>query len=191
MVGDLHILMATLDLPNEMRGSLPFGVVKGARDYENKAGAKRGGGVFEPPDFTKGRVARAMLYFYARYKGQEFFDARTDARTARFWNAQIETMLDWNRRFPPSVEERRRNDHVESFQGNRNPFVDDPSLADKIGAESWRAFVPRKAAAAPAAPLTRAERKAAKKAARRSDKKRKGKPRQFFRRPRRSRYSGR
>lgn len=34
---------------------------------------------------------------------------------------------------PPDANERRRNDLIEQFQGNRNPFIDDPSLADKIG----------------------------------------------------------
>lgn len=136
MRSDLHILMATFAGPNEIRGNLPFGVVKGRPDYRNEAGAKRGGGVFEPPDFTKGRVARAMLYFYARYHLAPFFDLRA----AEFWNSQVETLLDWNRRFPPTVEDRRRNDLDESFQGNRNPFIDDPTLADRIGLNRLRDF---------------------------------------------------
>lgn len=175
MRSDLHILMATLEHPNGMRGSLPFGVVKGKPDYRNSAGAKRGGGVFEPPDFTKGRVARAMLYFYARYSREDFFGRRS---TRRFWNAQIETMLDWNRRFPPTVEERRRNDHVERFQGNRNPFVDDPKIADKIGLDAWLAPMPRDAnryAAVDASDTLNA-------GGRRSDVPRKGNQRQAMRR---------
>ncbi len=146
MRSDLHHLMATLEHPNGMRGNLPFGLVQGGVDYRNEAGARRGGGFFEPPDFTKGRVARAMLYFYARYRREAFFDADS----ARFWNAQVDTLLDWNRRFPPTVEERRRNDQVESFQGNRNPFADDPSLAEKIGRDAWRAPAPRAPVAAAA-----------------------------------------
>jgi hypothetical protein len=159
MRSDLHHLMATLEHPNNVRSNLPFGVVKEAPDYHNDAGAKRGGGVFEPPDFTKGRVARAMLYFYARYRREEFFNEHA----AQFWNSQIAVLLDWNRRFPPSVEERRRNDQVERFQGNRNPFVDDPSLADKIGPDAWRAPLPRATRAASAEAPSR-----------RSDKPRKG-----------------
>jgi len=163
MRSDLHHLMATLEHPNNVRGNLPFGVVKGTPDYRNDAGAKRGDGFFEPPNFTKGRVARAMLYFYARYRNEDFFK---DA-ASKFWNAQIETLLDWNRRFPPTVEERRRNELVQQFQGNRNPFVDDPALADKIGLEAWRAPPPRARGAASAAAPSR-----------RSDKPRKGEPRQ-------------
>ncbi|MDE2141363.1 MAG: endonuclease [Elusimicrobia bacterium] len=147
MRSDLHHLMATFEHPNGMRGSLPFGVVTGPADYSNNAGAKRGNFHFEPPDFTKGRVARAMLYFYTRYKDEPFF--APGGHAAAFWNPQIETLLDWNRRFPPTIEERARNDQVEAFQHNRNPFVDDPGLADRIGADALRAGgpAPRRAAA--------------------------------------------
>lgn len=135
MRSDLHHLMTTFEHPNGMRGNLPFGVVKGAPDYHNGAGAKRGGGVFEPPDSAKGRVARALLYFYARYRDEDFFGSRS----AQFWNQQIPAILEWNRRFPPDEAEKRRNDLVEKWQGNRNPFIDDPSLADRIGAEALAA----------------------------------------------------
>ena len=172
MRSDLHHLMATFEHPNGMRGSLPFGVAKNPLDYHNAAGAKRDGRVFEPPDFTKGRVARAMLYFYARYKGQGFFDRHV----AAFWNPQIETLLDWNRRFPPTVEEQRRNDQVQAFQGNRNPFVDDPGLADRIGGAALRSGL---------AVRTRMKNIVAspQEIVRRSDKPRKGKKRSSKNRP--------
>ena len=138
MRSDVHHLMATFMHPNSVRGSLPFGEVKGSADYENKAGAKRGGGVFEPPDAVKGRVARGLLYFYSRYK-----DSRMFGRTSVvFWNQQIELMLKWNRQFPPDAFEARRNDMVEQWQGNRNPFIDDYLLADRVGADAFRAGNP-------------------------------------------------
>jgi hypothetical protein len=181
MRSDLHHLMATFERPNEMRGHLPFGTVKTPTDYRNDAGAKRDLNFFEPPDFTKGRVARALLYFYTRYRAAPFFGRRA----AAFWNSQIETVLDWNRRFPPTVEERTRNGQVEGFQGNHNPFVDDWTLADRIGADALRdgraAMRVREALAAglsaEAKPLTRAERKRAKGEKKRQDKKRKQKKR--------------
>lgn len=133
MRSDLHHLMATFMHPNSVRGSLPFGVVT-KPDYENKAGAKRGNGVFEPPDAVKGRVARGLLYFYSRYK-----DSRTFGRQSQvFWNQQIELLMEWNRRFPPDAFEARRNDLVEAWQGNRNPFIDDYTLADRVGKDAFR-----------------------------------------------------
>ncbi|HXT00119.1 MAG TPA: endonuclease [Elusimicrobiota bacterium] len=182
MRSDLHHLMATFEHPNGMRGNLPFGVVpKGAPlHYRNDAGAKSDGRVFEPPDFTKGRVARAMLYFYARYKDEGFFDPHV----AAFWDPQIETLLDWNRRFPPTVEERTRNDQVQAFQGNRNPFVDDAGLADRIGADALRA--------GPAPSRMRDLATAPEQIVRRSDKPRKGKKRkESYHRPHSSRRGSR
>jgi endonuclease I len=181
MRSDLHHLMATFEHPNGMRGSLPFGAVKDSPDYRNDAGAKRDAHVFEPPDFTKGRVARNMLYFYTRYKDMPFFDSHV----AAFWNPQIATFLDWNRRFPPTVEEQTRNDQVQAFQGNRNPFVDDPGLADRIGADAFRA-----GSGAPTRAQIR-EFAAPQEFVRRSDKPRKGKKRSSFHRKHSSRFSRR
>lgn len=172
MRSDLHHLMATLEHPNGMRGNLPFGVVTGPADYHNAAGAKRGGNHFEPPDFTKGRVARAMLYFHARYKDQAFF---ASPAAIAFWDGQIETLLDWNRRFPPTVEERTRNDQVQAFQGNRNPYVDDPGMADRIGADALRLGAPPARRVQTIVQVEQSPR-------RRSDKPRKGKKRSTFKR---------
>ncbi|MBI5246350.1 MAG: endonuclease [Elusimicrobia bacterium] len=134
MRSDVHHLMATFMHPNSVRGHLPFGVVTGRPDYENKAGAKRGGGVFEPPDAVKGRVARGLLYYYSHYK-----DSRVFGRTSVvFWNQQIELLMQWNRQFPPDAFEARRNDMVEQWQGNRNPFIDDYTLADRVGKDAFR-----------------------------------------------------
>ena len=136
MRSDLHHLMATFQHPNSMRGRLPFGEVPDGRvEYRNAYGAKMGAGMFEPPDSAKGRVARSMLYFFVRYGDTAIMPAGV---ANHFWNSRIEMFLRWNRQFPPSQFERSRNDIVESYQGNRNPFVDDPSLADRVGAEGFR-----------------------------------------------------
>ena len=39
-------------------------------------------------------------------------------------------LRDWHWSDPPDAEDLRRNDEIERLQGNRNLFVDDPSLAD-------------------------------------------------------------
>ena len=134
MRSDLHHLMATFEYPNRIRGSMPFGWARGKLDYSNAGGAKRDDRFFEPPDAVKGRVARAALYFRVAYKDKGLFGPKS----ARFFDAQLETLLEWNRRFPPDAFEAQRNDLIEDFQGNRNPFVDDPGLADRIGADALR-----------------------------------------------------
>lgn len=145
MRSDLHHLMATFQHPNGMRGRLPFDEVPDDKvEYHNNAGARMGGGLFEPPDSAKGRVARAMLYFMARYGDQGVLPGNV---VNHFWNARIETFLRWNRQFPPTRFELERNSMVEKIQGNRNPFVDDPSLADRVGVEGFRMDGGRKAVA--------------------------------------------
>jgi len=139
---DIHHLMATFMHPNSVRGHMPFGIVTGRADYSNKAGAKRGNGVFEPPDAVKGLVARKQLYFYARHKNSRMF-GRT---SVVYWNQQIELFMKWNREFPPDAVEMRRNDLGQQWQGNRNPFIDDHLLADRIGAEAFRAGNPSRGA---------------------------------------------
>jgi hypothetical protein len=136
MKSDLHHLMPTFMHVNSVRGRLPFGPVSGwDADYATNSGARRGAGSFEPPDSAKGRVARAMLYFYTRYLGTNILPRDF---VESFWNSRVELFLAWNRRYPPSAFERWRNDRVAEVQGNRNPFVDDPSLADAIGADAFR-----------------------------------------------------
>jgi hypothetical protein len=73
MRSDLHHLLPTFQHPNSMRGHYPFGEVTGKPEYSNSAGAKLGGGVFEPPNFSKGKVARAVLYFFTRYYDRNVF----------------------------------------------------------------------------------------------------------------------
>ena len=134
MRSDLHHLMTTFIHPNGVRGHMPFGEVRGQGDYSNAAGAKRGQGVFEPPDAVKGRVARAMLYFYTRHYDKNITNGGFGDN---FWNSKLEMFLRWNKAFPPTEFEKTRNDLVEQFQGNRNPFTDDPTLADRIGLEGF------------------------------------------------------
>ncbi len=134
MRSDLHHLLPTFQHPNSMRSNLPFGEVTGQPDYSNAGGAKEGGGVFEPPDASKGRVARAILYFYTRYYDQNITQG---AYNHGFFKDRIDMFLRWNREHPPTTDELRRNDLVEQFQNNRNPYVDDPSLADLVGVGSF------------------------------------------------------
>jgi len=130
MVSDIHQLASTLYTPNSRRGNSKFAVVSRA-DYKTSCGSKLGPEGFEPCDPDKGNVARAMLYFITRYYDQ---DIRQGMNYADFWTNRVRMFLDWNRQDPPDAAEVRRNDLVESFQGNRNPYIDNPKLADQVGA---------------------------------------------------------
>lgn len=136
MKSDLHHLLPTFVHPNGVRGHLPFGEVKGQGDYHNDGGAKSGQGVFEPPDLAKGKVARAVLYFYTRYYDRNITNGAYNEQA--FWSSKLEMFMRWNKQFPPDEMELRRNDLIEKFQGNRNPFIDDPTLADRIGLDGFQ-----------------------------------------------------
>lgn len=136
MKSDVHHLLPTFMRANEERGRLPFGIVAdGEVLYHTSAGAKKSQDTFEPPDSVKGQVARSMFYFLARYHDRPILPV---ASRDEFWNLGIAVLLGWHTTFPVDAWELERNSRVEQFQGNRNPFVDDPGLADRIGETSFR-----------------------------------------------------
>lgn len=118
---DLHNLYPSLRHINQSRGSFPFGMIKGE---ERKFGScdfelnlqKR---IVEPRPEVRGDIARAMMYMHERYA------IRIHAR-------QGQLLKQWNRQDPPDRVERKRNDVIESLQGNRNRFIDKPSEADRL-----------------------------------------------------------
>lgn len=130
MVADLHQLASTFETPNSRRGSLKFTKVSKAL-YSTSSGSKLGADGFEPADAVKGNVARAMLYFVTRYYDRNI---RSGMNYKDFWTRNVPMFLEWNRQDPPDANELRRNNLVAQFQGNLNPFIDDPALADRIGA---------------------------------------------------------
>jgi len=100
---------------------------------------------WEPSDEDKGRVARAAFYMAVRYDGSdantfdiEISDSPSPAEQRM---GKLTTLLAWNREFPPTLAEKVRSSAIfdgvqttDGFlgQGNRNPFVDFPQLADAV-----------------------------------------------------------
>lgn len=135
MVADLHHLAPTFVTPNGRRSNLKFAKVSGII-YKTSAGSKLGAEGFEPADAVKGNVARAVLYFVVRYHDRSI---RQGMDYNSFWVKTVPLLLAWNRQDPPDAAERRRNDLIEDFQGNRNPFIDYPELADRVGEMVFKA----------------------------------------------------
>lgn len=122
---DMHHLFPTDSKLNAIRGNFKFAVVdrpeKALRCGMSKFGqaSGQGGHFFEPPDAHKGNVARALFYFSVRY------NIKIDAFEEGF-------LKTWNKADPVDAEERTRMEEIFKIQGNRNPFVDFPELADSI-----------------------------------------------------------
>ena len=86
---------------------------------------------FYPGDEFKGDVARIIMYMYLRYPSQcEPINIGIGDRT--YAPDMPNIFLEWNQEDPVSDFERNRNDVIYSYQGNRNPFIDNPYLAFKI-----------------------------------------------------------
>lgn len=122
---DLHHLFPTDSQLNAIRGNHPFGeVTKDLMDLkcpESRFGIGTSGSdeVFEPPQNHRGNVARALFYFSLRY------DLPIDPQ-------QEQVLRKWNQEDPVDEDEMKRNIEIYKVQGNRNPFVDFPELADRL-----------------------------------------------------------
>lgn len=147
MVYDLHHLFAAKIQANGDRSNYPFMNIDEADVTYWYLGASRlttppaseeqyqyskfkSNTGFEPRDQTKGDVARAIFYFYSMYKDDANMLAVIDNPV--FFNGMKNTLLEWHRQDPVDSLEEARNDKVEIWQGNRNPFIDDSSLVARV-----------------------------------------------------------
>lgn len=104
------------------------------------------GNVFEPIDSFKGDVARAFLYFVTRYEN-DMSTFATNPEAVQSFDGNIfpsvkieylKLMIKWHNNDPISEKERTRNNGAYSFQGNRNPYIDNPSYVNSV----WNATCP-------------------------------------------------
>jgi len=119
---DLHHLFPTSSVANSKRSSFPFGMVASTtwEDGGSKLGLDADGNtVFEVRPSNRGNTARAKFYVSVMYS-LEIPD--TEEATLRAWSQED----------PVDATEQARNTAVEAVQGNRNPFIDDPSLIAQI-----------------------------------------------------------
>jgi endonuclease I len=85
-----------------------------------------------PGDEWKGDCARIIMYMYLRY-GLQCRPYYCAVGTTNTTDANmVNVLLDWNAEDAVSQLEKNRNDEIENWQGNRNPFIDNPYIATKI-----------------------------------------------------------
>lgn len=129
---DLHHVRPTDVSVNADRSSLDFddggGLQGEAQDTYRDEDS------WEPRDEVKGDVARMVLYMAVRYEGGDgFVDLEVSEQVGRReldalgYLGRLSTLLRWHEQDPPNAFEQARNDAIfETWQGNRNPFVDHP-----------------------------------------------------------------
>ena len=153
MYTDLMMIIPTDGYVNQRRSNYPYGVCNGtdAVTYVNeelgvsmlgKLGKSTYNGysakVFEPDDEYKGDFARIYFYMVTCYKsdvanwpGCDQLDYQdNDYKAFSDWSMQM--LMEWHRADPVSQKELNRNEGVYEQQGNRNPYVDHPELAEYI-----------------------------------------------------------
>ncbi|MBO7239105.1 MAG: endonuclease [Bacteroidaceae bacterium] len=94
---------------------------------------------YEPCDEYKGDFARVFMYMFTCYQDLTWEYTwmnyeKSTYPTLKPW--AVELLLKWHKQDPVSTKEVNRNNAVYEVQGNRNPFIDYPQLADYVWGDS-------------------------------------------------------
>ncbi|GGK39822.1 MULTISPECIES: endonuclease [Flavobacteriaceae] len=131
---DVHNLKPADSERNSDRSNRKF------TDGSGNSGIVSSNGGWYPGDEWKGDVARIIMYMYLRYNGTGAQISQTQCLPINSGIGEalandpnmIDLFLNWNIDDPVSEFENQRNDYIETVQGNRNPFIDNPYLATLI-----------------------------------------------------------
>lgn len=93
-----------------------------------------------PPPSMRGDLARAAFYMAVRYDGSDssttnlkIKECSTESSCGSNTFGRLSTLLKWHKEDPVSSKELARvNGICSDYQGNRNPFVDFPELAERL-----------------------------------------------------------
>ncbi len=143
---DIFHVVPTDGYVNNRRSNYAFGEVSNATyTYNgNKLGSSSmsgySGTVFEPQNEYKGDFARGYFGTMAKWEvnassgngGAIFNGTYTTASNYGLTEYGIALLMKWHREDPVSEKELKRNDAIEATQGNRNPFIDYPELAEYL-----------------------------------------------------------
>ena len=154
MRSDAHQVIPTDGRVNGFRSAYPFGVVgqnlvsQSGISNPTQNGSKLGNNlnegysigytniVFEPIDEFKGDIARIYFYFITRYENlvsswssYDMFDGSSDKV---LHDVFLNILINWHLNDPVSQKEIDRNNQIYLFQGNRNPFIDQPEYVEEI-----------------------------------------------------------
>jgi len=139
--GDANLAKSNDILGEVASPSFNNGVTKvGQNTYSYSGSPKQE--AFEPDNEYKGDFARTYFYMITCY---EDYAQQWRSEALSMFNRETypvlqpwakDMLLKWSRNDPVSDKERNRNENVFLYQGNRNPFVDFPQLAEYIWGDS-------------------------------------------------------
>ena len=122
MEADMHNLYPIWQAIDVARRDNVFGMIEGEYWRYDNCDFEREHGVIEPRPLARGNIARSIFYMHTRYG-------------VPIEKTMLADLKRWNRIDPPSKQELLRNRLIEEIQGNRNPYIDNPALAEKISAK--------------------------------------------------------
>ena len=147
MYSDAYHLYPTDAKVNGQRSNYPYGECAGGTNLGTYNGVTAlgrlgtstfpgySGKVFEPDDQYKGDFARTYFYMATCYNDRISTwtsDMLGGNSFPVFTSWALDVLLKWHRQDPVSEKERNRNDAVQRYQNNRNPFIDYPELVEHI-----------------------------------------------------------
>jgi len=121
---DIHVIRPTLTADNSSRGNA----------FYVEGGTSQSG--WDPyadgmTERYRGDAARIVFYAVIANSSLSLVDTTND-KTSNKTMGKLSDLLKWNLKYPVDQTEINRNNGAENIQGNRNPFIDDRSLACKI-----------------------------------------------------------
>ena len=159
---DIFHVLPTDGKINGVRSNYEYGEVNGGTNWRgNKYGAagswstdkktiasaagesvNGSGNVFEPKPQYKGDWARGIMGTIVKWQqsnlttGNNFFSGEyTSSGYFGLTKKAVVLLMKWHREDPVSQKEIDRNNGIQQTQGNRNPFIDYPYLAEYIWGE--------------------------------------------------------
>ena len=142
---DIHHLNPSDETANSKKNNYPLGELTSVSwnngvAFVGKANIDgKSENAYEPCDEYKGDFARVFMYMFTCYQDLTWKYTwmnyeKSTYPTLKPW--AVELLLKWHEQDPVSEKEVNRNNAVYAVQGNRNPFVDYPQLADYVWGDS-------------------------------------------------------
>lgn len=116
---DVHNLKPSVPSENKSRGNKYF-------DYSTTTQS------YSPPSNVRGDVARILFYMVIMYESSSYDLELVNHAPSTYQMGLLSSLLAWNFEDPVNDFERNRNDVIQSYQNNRNPFIDYPHFATLI-----------------------------------------------------------
>ena len=155
---DIHHLYPSPSKDNSQKGNFPMAIVTTVKHNSGAGYDKVGTGTiegktqncWEPGDTWKGDFARSYMYMATTYSNLTWVkmglvtNITGEYPTLKSWASTL--YRQWSKNDKVSEIETKRNDAVYAIQGNRNPFIDYPFIAEYIWGDSVNvSFDPNKA----------------------------------------------